>query len=116
MLSNSFRSLLIITLSFLIVKDLAMVVLLGDFSSLISILVHFVLVYLIYTQHTYARNAVFFWALFYLFIMTGVKAGGKTLVILSGNAWEINMLRYGIDLFLVVLGIIILFLSRRLIN
>ncbi len=93
-----------------------MAILLGDFSSLIPAFIHVLLIYFITSKHTYTTMAIFFWALYYLILITGVKAGGKTLVILSGNAWEINMLRYGIDLFLVFIGILVMFMRKRMLE
>ncbi len=93
-----------------------MVILLGDFGSFIPVGLHIGLLYLILTNHKYTLSAISFWALFYLLIYTGVKAGGKSLVILSGNGWEINNLRYGIDLFLVAIGIVVLILRKKMIS
>lgn len=89
-----------------------MAILLGELFSLIPAFIHVLIIYFLLSNHRYAKPAVFYWALFYLLILTGVKAGGKTLVILGGNGWEIDTLRYCIDLFLVFLGIVVL-LGRK---
>lgn len=113
-MNKTFRITLIITLVFLLLKNLAMTVLLGDLSSLIPAAIHLILIYLLQINYKHNKVIIALWALFYLVILNGVVAGGKTLVILSGNAWEINMLRYGIDLFLLALGILILCFRKRM--
>ena len=47
------------------------------------------------------------WIVLILILMYGVKAGAKTLVILGGNAWEIDSSRYYMDIFLFALGLIL---------
>ncbi len=92
-----------------------MVILLGDLFSLVPALIHTSLLYLILNNHRYSFQSIFYWAIFYLISFNGVITTGKTLVILGGNAWEINMLRYGIDLALVFIGTMIFFLRKKMI-
>ena len=116
MIRNPYRSILIIAFAFLTIKNLLLVVLLGDFFSMIPALVSLILIYLILIKHRFAYSGVYYWALFYLFIYNGVKAGGKTLVILSGNSWEINKLTYGIDLCLVAIGLLVILIGKRMLR
>lgn len=82
----------------------------GDFSVLLEASIYLVLLYFLLYNHAQTKVALLSWAVFYLLILTGIKAGAKTLVILGGNAWEINNIRYGIDVFLVIVGLgIVLF-------
>ncbi len=91
-----------------------MAILLGELFSLIPAAIHILLIYFLVFNHPYTKSAIFYWALFYLLILTGVKAGGKTLVIMGGNGWEIDSFRYGVDLFLVFLGVVVMVGRRRI--
>lgn len=93
-----------------------MAILLGDFGSLIPAAIHSCLLYLISKNHRYTIQAIFLWAILYLLTLTGIKAAGKTLVILGGNGWEINTFRYSIDLFLVFLGTLIAIFHKKMIQ
>ena len=88
--------------------------LLGDLGAFPTIIMHVMLIYLISVDHEYTMLAIYAWAGFYLLLLTGIKAGAKTLVILGGNGWEINMLRYQIDIGLVVLGVLVLLFGRKM--
>ena len=87
-------------------------ILLADISALLPIGIHVFLIFLIVSNQEQVRLSVQAWAILYLIILTGIKAGAKTLVILGGNAWEINMVRYKIDLITVGIGILILLFQK----
>jgi hypothetical protein len=86
----------------------------GDLSVLLEASIYLILLYFLIYNHPQTKVALLSWAVIYLLIMTGIKAGAKTLVIMGGNAWEINSIRYRIDLFLVVLGLVILLFRNKL--
>lgn len=89
-------------------------VLMGDFSALLEISIYLLLLYFLINNHVQTKVALLSWAAFYLVMLTGVKAGAKTLVIMGGNGWEIDDTRYQIDLFLVSLGLFILIFNKKL--
>ncbi len=80
----------------------------GDVSALLEASIYVVLLYFLLNNHIQTKVALLSWAGIYLILMTGVKAGAKTLVIMGGNGWEINSTRYQIDLFLVAIGFLII--------
>lgn len=86
----------------------------GDFSALLEASIYVLLLYLLLTSHIQVRVALLAWAGIYLIGLTGIKVGAKTLVIMGGNAWEINMIRYRLDLFLFFLGILIILFRKYL--
>lgn len=89
-------------------------VLMGDPSALLEISIYLLLLYFLVNNHVQTKVALLSWAGFYLFILTGIKAGAKTLVIMGGNGWEIDDTRYQMDLFLVALGLFILIFNKKL--
>lgn len=86
----------------------------GDFSALLEASIYILLLYFLISNHEQTKIALLSWAGIYLIIMTGIKAGAKSLVIMGGNGWEINTTRYRLDLFLVALGIFILLFRKYL--
>lgn len=86
----------------------------GDLSALLEISIYLILLFFLINNHVQTKVALLSWAAFYLVILTGIKAGAKTLVIMGGNAWEINTFRYQTDLFLVALGIFIIAFHKTL--
>jgi len=86
----------------------------GDLSVLLEASIYVLLLYLLLKNHVQTKVALLSWAAIYLVLMTGVKAGAKTLVIMGGNGWEINATRYRIDLFLVATGFCILLFRKYL--
>ena len=89
-------------------------VLMCDFSALLEISIYCLLLYFLVSNHPQTKVALLSWAAFYLVILTGIKAGAKTLVIMGGNGWEINTTRFRIDVFLVILGVFILVFHKKL--
>ena len=85
----------------------------GDPSVLLEASIYVLLLYFLVHNHAQTKVALLSWAGIYLVLMTGVKAGAKTLVIMAGNGWEIDSTRYQIDLFLVAIGLVICIFSRR---
>ena len=96
----------------LLIKSLLIAVLMGDLSDLLPATINIILLFLLYKNSVQIKVAILSWAWIYLLILTGIKAGAKSLVILGGNGWEINTLRYGIDIFLVVLGLFIIIFRK----
>jgi len=113
-IKNPYRTILLVTITLLLLKNLVMAILLGDFGSLLPALVHVFLMVLIQKNHEFIKPAIYSWAVFYLLLLTGIKAGGKTLVIWSGKAWEIDMFRYQIDLLLVLIGVLVLIFRKKI--
>ena len=85
----------------------------GDLSVLLESSIYILLLYFLINNHVQTKVALLSWAAIYLVLMTGVKAGAKTLVIMGGNGWEINSTRYQIDLFLVSIGFFILLFRKH---
>ena len=113
-IKKPFRIVLLLTLVFILVKNISLTLLIPDVSAYIEITVHLTILYLVVKNHRLTDWAIWLWATLYLFAYTAVKVGAKSLIILRGDAWEINSTRYYIDVFLVVLGIIIMILGDRL--
>ena len=109
-----FRHLLLFTISLLFFKNMAFCILLGDRSTLVPAFIHILLIYLIVKNHSFTAWAVRAWAIIYLLIFTGIKAGAKTLIIIRGDAWEINTARYYADLFLVIIGIMVAIFDEKI--
>jgi len=86
----------------------------GDFSALLEASVYVVLLYFLISNHEQTKVALLSWAGIYLILLTGIKAGAKSLVIMGGNGWEINATRYQMDLFLVALGVCIILFRKYL--
>ena len=86
----------------------------GDLSVLLEASVYILLLYFLLSNHEQTKVALLSWAGIYLIVLTGIKAGAKSLVIMGGNGWEINTTRYQMDLFLVVLGFLIMFFRKFL--
>ncbi len=95
-------------------RELFIGVLMGDFSALLEASIYILLLYLLISNHEQTKVALLSWAGIYLIIMTGIKAGAKSLVIMGGNGWEINSTRYKLDLFLVALGFLIIIFRKYL--
>ena len=85
----------------------------GDPSVLLEASIYVLLLYFLVNNHAQTKVALLSWAVIYLVVLTGVKAGAKTLVIMGGNGWEINSTRYRIDLFLVAIGFFICIFYKR---
>ena len=75
---------------------------------------HIVLMYLLAKNHRFAEHVVWAWAIIYLLVFTGIKVGAKSLIIWRGDGWEINSLRYYIDLFLLSLGLLLIFFGNKM--
>ena len=84
----------------------------GDLSVLLEASIYVLLLYFLVNNHEQTKVALLSWAGIYLVLMTGVKAGAKTLVIMAGNGWEINSSRYQLDLFLVAVGFLVLLFRK----
>lgn len=95
-------------------RELLVGILMGDISVLLEASIYVLLLYFLINNHVQTKVALLSWAGIYLILMTGVKAGAKTLVIMGGNGWEINTSRYQIDLFLVFVGFIIILFRNQL--
>ena len=102
-----YRIILLIAISFLLIKNLLLAILLGDFPSLVPAAFHLLLIYLISKKIKYTEHVIRAWAVIYLIVFTGIKAGAKTLIILRGDSWEIDPLRYYIDVALVAIGVLV---------
>jgi len=89
-------------------------VLMGNPSVLLESSIYVLLLYFLINNHAQTKVALLSWAGIYLILLTGVKAGAKTLVIMAGNGWEINSTRYQFDLFLVALGFFICIFSKQI--
>jgi len=89
-------------------------VLMGDVSALLEASIYVLLLYFLLSNHEQTKVAFLSWAGIYLIVLTGIKAGAKSLVIMGGNGWEINTTRYQIDLFLVGLGFFIILFRKYL--
>lgn len=113
-INQPYRSILLITIVFLLVKNISLTLLVVDISAYIDIFIHCLLIYLIVKNHRYTGTVLWVWATLYLFVYTGIKVGAKSLIILRGDAWEINMPRYYIDLFLVGLGLLLLIFGNKM--
>ena len=85
----------------------------GDPSALLESSIYILLLYFLINNHAQTKVALLSWAGIYLILLTGVKAGAKTLVIMAGNGWEINPTRYRIDLFLVAIGFFICIFHKQ---
>ena len=95
-------------------RELFVGVLMGDFSALLEASIYVLLLYFLLSNHEQTKVAFLSWASIYLIVLTGIKAGAKSLVIMGGNGWEINPIRYRMDLFLVGLGFFIIFFRKYL--
>ena len=113
-IKEPYRTVLLVSLIFLLIKNLLLLVLLTDVESLIPAAIHIGIIYLIRQNHRFTEWAIRAWAIIYLLIFTGIKAGAKTLIILRGDGWEISSTRYYIDLFLVGVGIMVLIFSHKI--
>lgn len=113
-LKSPLRTTLIIVISLLLIKNISIAALLFDGSAIIDLFVHSLLLFIIIKNYRYTRFLIWVWATLYLFVYTGIKAGAKSLIILRGDSWEINMSRYYIDLFLVVFGLVLLIFEDKL--
>jgi len=98
----------------LLFRELFVGVLMGDFSALLEASIYVLLLYFLLSNHEQTKVAFLSWASIYLILLTGIKAGAKSLVIMGGNGWEINTTRYQIDLFLVGLGFFIILFRNYL--
>ncbi|MEM6317328.1 MAG: hypothetical protein AAF960_06640 [Bacteroidota bacterium] len=107
-LKRGYKLFFLLIISCLLLRELLMGVLMGDPTVLLEGSIYLLMLYFISKNHEQTKTALLAWAAIYLIGLTGVKAGAKTLVILSGNGWEIDDTRYRIDLFLVGLGFFIL--------
>ena len=58
--------------------------------------------------------AIWLWATLYLFAFTAVQVGAKSLIIMRGDSWEIDSSRYYIELFMIAIGILIMFLGDNI--
>ncbi len=85
----------------------------GDITVLLEASIYVLLLYFLVNNHEQTKVALLAWAGIYLVLMTGVKAGAKTLVIMAGNGWEIDSTRYQIDLFLVAVGFFVLLFRKH---
>ncbi|GEM_PF-5308047 len=88
-------------------------ILMGDVSALLESSIYVLLLYFLINNHAQTKVALLSWAGIYLILMTGVKAGAKTLVIMAGNGWEINSTRYQLDLFLLAVGFLICIFRKQ---
>ena len=113
-LKKSYRYVFIGLIIALLLKKLIMAILMGDYSALIEALIYVLLLYFLIFDHALTQVALMSWAVFYLMLLTGIKAGAKTLVIMGGNGWEIDSFRYGVDLFQVGIGLFILVFRKQL--
>jgi len=98
----------------LLFRELFFGVLMGDLSALLEASIYVLLLYFIMSNHEQTKVALLSWAGIYLILLTGIKAGAKSLVIMGGNGWEINSTRYRLDLFLVALGFFIILFRKFL--
>ncbi len=113
-LKKTYRYFFGVLIALLLFRELFFGVLMGDFSALLEASIYILLLYFLISNHEQTKIALLSWAGIYLIIMTGIKAGAKSLVIMGGNGWEINTTRYRLDLFLVALGIFILLFRKYL--
>lgn len=85
-----------------------------DPTALLDFSIYIILLYFLIYNHEQSKVALLSWAIFYLILLNGIKTGAKTLVIMGGNGWEINSVRYRLDLFLFALGLFILIFRKHI--
>lgn len=73
-------------------------------------LINLLVFHLVRTQYEEISSILYWWAWIYMIAGHGINAGAKLLVIYSGNSWEISKLTLGLDISVVLCGIIILLL------
>ena len=112
--TNPFRVVVLVALVLILLENLALTVLLPDLSSLIPATIHLLLIYLLVSNHRFARFFMHAWAIIYIFIFTGIQTAAKTLIIWRGDGWEVDSGRYNFDLFLLSVGVMVLFFEHKI--
>ena len=86
----------------------------ADITAYLEIVIHLIILYLILQNHRFTETAIWLWATLYLFAFTAVQAGAKSLIIMRGDSWEVDKVRYYIELFMIILGLFFMFLGEKI--
>ncbi|MEO1262341.1 MAG: hypothetical protein AAFZ15_26275 [Bacteroidota bacterium] len=113
-IKTPYRILLLLVVTLLLIKNISLTLLIADISAYIDILIHSLIIYLIVKNHRFTEFVIWVWSTLFLFVYTGIKLGAKSLIIWRGDGWEINTQRYYIDLFLFLLGLLLMIFGHKI--